>query len=73
MAEWQSDELKQFISKDARADALATVAVDIGIGRDTVNNIATDAFAASRLTKESALTMFLRRLQEVDDEKRNTG
>ena len=73
MAEWQSDELKQFISKDARADALATVAVDIGIGRDTVNNIATDAFAASRLTKESALTMFLRRLQEVVDEKRNTG
>jgi|RhiMetdeSRZDD1v2_1073273.scaffolds.fasta_scaffold1294450_2 hypothetical protein len=70
MAEWQSDELKQLISKDARADTLAMAAIDIGVGRDTVNNVATDAFAASRLTKESALTMFLRRLQELVDEKR---
>ena len=73
MAEWQSDELKQLIFKDVRADTVATVAVDIGVGRDTVNNVATDAVAASRLTKESALTIFLRRLQELVDEKRKGG
>jgi hypothetical protein len=47
---WQSDELKQFTSVDVRADTLVTRAVDLGVGRDTVNRVATDAVAASRLT-----------------------